>query len=177
MKLYGKRMKGSLFIAVVLSVMIAVPPTYAKSRLQVPINVQATLFTRLLYFHKGISSGGSITICVIGSREFAREMRKKIGTKIGASKLAEVIEIDHLPIEKPSVIYLGTMKMLEEILQYTRKNKVLTITGRKKIISEGVTLGIVDDNRKPRIMLNLSSSVEEGIDWNHAILKVASSFK
>ncbi|MCP4109349.1 MAG: YfiR family protein [Desulfobacteraceae bacterium] len=178
MKLYGKQIKESLCVIVVLFIIMAASlPAFAKSRRQVPINVQVTLFTRLLYFHNGISNGGNITICVIGSSEFAREMKKKIGTKIGTSKLAEVRESNDIPTEKPSVIYLNDPGMLEKVIQYTRKNKVLSISGKERVLLGGITLGIVDNNRKPKIMLNLSSSVEEGVDWNHAILKVASSFK
>ncbi len=150
---------------------------FAKSTMQIPEDVQASLFIRILALHKGINSGGGVSVYVVGSHAFVRAMRKEIGKKIGRSELAEVISGDSLPEKKPSVIYVGDQSRAAEIIRYTRKNKVLSITGIDTLVAEGVTVGLGSENRRPKILLNLSASVEEGVDWNHAILKVASTVK
>lgn len=55
---------------------------------------------------------------------------------------------------------------------------MLTVTNDPGIVSDGATLGVVvGDDGKPKILLNLTSSVEEGVDWNPAIMKVAQTIK
>jgi len=39
----------------------------------------------------------------------------------------------------------------------------------------GISLGIGLEDGKPKILLNLSASKDEGIDWNPAILKIATT--
>jgi hypothetical protein len=51
------------------------------------------------------------------------------------------------------------------------------MTGIPDLVPKGISLGIGLSGGKPKILLNLSSSKDEGIDWNHAILKVSTIFK
>ncbi len=140
-----------------------------------PEKVQLALFLKLLPFNKNISGGGEITIYVIGSDSFAKLAKAAIGKSIGKSKIAKVEVVDSVPddIKKMSVVYLGDESKIKDIIKSTQAKKVLSITGLPSCVSKGVTLGVGIEKKKPRILLNLSSSKEEGIDWNPAILKVA----
>jgi hypothetical protein len=142
-----------------------------------PAPLQAALFLKLLAFDKNIASGGAITVYVIGASDFAAEMKKAEGKPVGTSTLAKVNEGDGVPGEKPSVIYIGTDAKLSEIIAYTKSNKILSITGNPALVSKDVSLVVGTSEGKPKIMLNLSSSKDEGIDWNPAILKVAATMK
>lgn len=142
-----------------------------------PAPLQAALFLKLLAFDKNIASGGTITIYVVGATEFAAEMKKTEGKPVGTATLGKVIEGDGVPSEKPSVIYIGTEAKLSDILAYTKANKILSITGNPSLVSKNVSLLVGISEGKPKIMLNLSSSKDEGIDWNPAILKVAATMK
>jgi hypothetical protein len=142
-----------------------------------PVSLQAALFLKLLVFNKNISSGGDITIYVVGAEDFAAEMKKAEGKAVGSSKIGKVIEGTGIPQEKPSIIYVGSKSSPAEIVEYTQKNKILSISGNADFISKNVTLIVGISSKKPKIMLNLSSSKEEGIQWNPAILKVAATIK
>jgi hypothetical protein len=142
-----------------------------------PVALQAALFLKLLAFNKNISSGGTITIFVEGSSDFAAEMKKAEGKPVGGATIGKVAEGSGAPSEKPSVVYIGSEAANTKLLEYTKANKILSITGNPGLISKGVTLSVGTSEGKPKIMLNLSSSKEEGIDWNPAILKVAATIK
>jgi hypothetical protein len=142
-----------------------------------PAPLQAALFLKLLAFDKNIASGGTISLYVVGAPEFAAEMKKTEGKPVGTATLAKVVEGDGIPSEKPSVIYIGNDAKLAEILTYTKSNRILSITGNPSLVSKDVSLFVGISEAKPKIMLNLSSSKDEGIDWNPAILKVAATMK
>lgn len=149
----------------------------AEEILAAPADIQAALTLKLLAFHEKLISSGDINIYVVNGSEYAQVLKKAIGKPIGSSKLSSVNEGDNLPDQKPSVIYIGNTTKLDDILSYCRSNGILSITGNPELISKGVTLGIGVSNEKPKILLNLSSSKLENIDWNPAILKVAITTK
>ncbi|GBC61560.1 hypothetical protein DENIS_2522 [Desulfonema ishimotonii] len=166
--------KITAFVFIIVSVLSSgayAEPGYA------PVDIQATLFIKLFIFNNDLNKGKDITIHVINSPEFAAEIRKSVGKKIGKSKLISVSEADSLPSEKPSVIYLGNPAMLKEALEYTRKKEVLSITGIPELIEKGVTLGIGVVDKKPKIFFNVSSSEREDMDWNPVILKISTILK
>lgn len=142
-----------------------------------PADIQAALTLKLLAFHEKLSSSSNITVYVVNGSEYAHILKKAIGKPIGSSTLSSVIEGDDVPGEKPSVIYLGNSSKLDDILSYSRSNDILSITGDPSLISKGVTLGFGVSQEKPKILLNLSSSKLEDINWNPAILKVAITTK
>ena len=142
-----------------------------------PPKIQAGLFLKLLGFNKGIASGGDISIHVVASPEFAAAMKKAVGKAVGKGRLSSVTEGNSVPTEKPTVIYVGDSSKTHEVISYTRANKILSITGLPDQVNNGITLGVGVLGGKPKIMLNISSSKEEGVDWNPALLKIASVIK
>jgi hypothetical protein len=142
-----------------------------------PITLQAAIILKVLAFNNNISSGGAITVYVSGAPDFAAEMKKAVGKPVGAATVGKVIEGAGPPSEKPSVVFVGTESSLTEILTYTKNNKILSISGNPALVSKNVSLVIGVSESKPKILLNLSSSKDEGIDWNPAILKVAVTAK
>ncbi len=139
--------------------------------------IQAAIFLKLLAFSKDLDSAGDISVHVIGSPEFADEMKKSVGREIGKSKIVSVEETSELPSRKPSVLYIGDPAKLEEIIAYTRSSKVLSITGLPDLVTKGVTLGIGVADGKPKILLNVSASEKEGVVWNPAIMKISTLIK
>lgn len=146
---------------------------YCQDVSEAPVALQAALFLKLLPFDKNIISTGAVTIYVANAPEFAAEMKKAEGKLIGSAALSKVIDGKGVPAEKPSVIYIGSEAVLKELGSYTKENKILSITGKPELVSKDVSLIVGVSNEKPKILLNLSSSKEEGIEWNPAILKVA----
>jgi len=142
-----------------------------------PADIQASLFIKIFLFNNHLNKGRDIVIHVVDSPAFAAEIRKSVGQKIGASRIAAVNEGGTLPSEKPSVIYLGNPAGFEEVIRYTQKNKILSITGIPDLVTKGITLGIGVLEKKPKILFNLASSEQEGMDWNPVILKISTLVK
>jgi hypothetical protein len=167
----------TFFLTAVISASVFVRLSWSEDIGVAPAPLQAALFLKLLAFDKNIATGGTITIYVVGAPEFAAEMKKTEGKPVGTATLGKVIEGDGVPTEKPSVVYIGADAKLAEFIAYTKGNKILSITGNPALVSKDVSLIVGTSEGKPKIMLNLSSSKDEGIDWNPAILKVAATMK
>jgi hypothetical protein len=166
---------GRLMPALFISLSIFLKTGFCEDIGTAPAALQAALFLKILAFNNNISSGGSITIYVVKGSDFAMEMKKAEGKPIGAATLGKVVEGAGVPADKPSVVYIGADAPLTDLLAYTKGNKILSITGTPDLASKGATLAVGVSEGKPKIMLNLSSSKDEGIDWNPAILKVAAT--
>ena len=108
----------------------------------------------------------------------AAELKKGIGTRIGEATLTYVESGDTLPDYIPSLLYMGEGCDLFKALAYTRNHEIMSVTHIDDYSSRGVTvcLGVGQDG-KPQIILNLTSTVEEGLSWNPAIMKVAKTVK
>ena len=169
------------YIFLILSMLVLTAGTvHAGDMRKAPANIQASLFIKLLPFNKNISNGGNITIYVLNTQSVAKAMKSAIGRKLGKSTLAKVVAISNIPKEKPnklSVLYVSDNKQLKAATEFCRKYKILSITGNPSLIKKGVTLLVCVQNKKPKIMLNLSSTKKEGIDWHPNILKVAVKVK
>lgn len=146
---------------------------------ETPANVAAALILKVAAYERNISDKAEdVTVYVMGAVEVADELRKGIGKSVGNSTLNAIEEGDGLPSIKPSILYIGDESRVNEALEYTRSNKILSVTGKPSLVTEGVTLGIgISDSGKPEIIINLSSSVEEGLDWNASIMRVAKTIK
>lgn len=144
---------------------------------QAPVDIQAALFIKLFLFNNDLNGGGDLIVHVIDAPEFAAEMEKSVGKKIGKAKFAAVTESAGLPEKKPSVIYLGKSDALEEVIAYTHAHGVLSITGLPDLVRKGATLGVGIREQKPKILFNLSASEKEGMDWNPVIMKIAEIIK
>jgi hypothetical protein len=141
-----------------------------------PANIAAALLLKLVAFDKAIA--GDFVIYVLDAPEVAKELEKGIGKAAQGSTLSKVESGSSLPTTKPQVLYVGSAAKFQEAIAYSRANKILTASGVADLTSKGVTLGVgVGDDGKPKIMLNLTASVEENRDWNPAIMKVASTIK
>ena len=141
-----------------------------------PSNIAAAFTLKLAGFNTKLS--GDVKIFVVGNDAVAKELKKGIGNALGGGKLVAVDSGDEIPTGKYSVDFCGTSDNLAGVKKYTKQNKALSITNIPSLVSKGITLGIgIGDDNKPKILLNLSSSSEEGIEWSPAIMKVAETIK
>ena len=73
---------------------------------------------------------------------------------------------------------MGSASRIEEALEYTLSNKILSVTGDPNLMDRGITLGFgIGDDSKPKIVLNPQSAAQEGLEWNPAIFKIAKTVK
>lgn len=142
-----------------------------------PESIQAALFMKLLAFHKGIASGSRVVVYVAQAPEFAKELRKGVGKKIGAAELAEVLEGSDVPDRKPSAVYIGSEKLVASLTAYTREHDLLSITGAPELVESGISLGVGTEDGKPTVLINTTASKEEGAEWDPAVFKIATTVK
>ena len=159
---------------VLLIAVMMLMPAMAQAQTPAPAKIQAALFMKLLAFYTNLGSD-PFSIHVIDEPEVAKELQSLVGRTAGKATLNAVTQSTGAPTEKAQVVYVGGN--IQEAIAYSRANKVLSVTGNPDFVTEGVTLGVGIENRKPKILLNLSSSKSEEINWNPAILKVAATIK
>ena len=139
-----------------------------------PTDIAAAMLIKVADFEKKISGGDDISIYVLGAPDIAAELRKGIGKPIGKSVLRSVEAGSELPATRPSILYVDAAARVNEVIGYTRRNKILSATGNPDLVGKGITLGFgIGEDGKMKILLNGTSSGEEGLDWNPAILKIA----
>jgi hypothetical protein len=171
--------RNAAAIAVMIFTATIITSEIFAQRKEAPSNVTAALIIKLAAFEKNLSgSEGDITIYIMGDPSVAKEFKKGIGRKIGKATIKRVIEGSSLPSTKPSILYIGDGSKVKETIKYTRSNNILSTTGLPELVEKGVTLGIgIGENGKPEIFLSISSSVEENLNWNPAIMKIAKIIK
>ncbi len=168
-----------IFILIILPVLISMAfsrPCRSEELSVAPAQIQAALFVKLLAFHQGLA-GQEITIHVVGNDKVASELKRVSGVAIGTGKLGEVTAGGIPPGKQPSAVYIGDPARLEAAIDYTRKNGAISLTGLPDLVPRGVSLGVGISGGKPRVLLNISASRDEGIRWDPTILKVSLTYK
>ncbi|MBN2425058.1 MAG: DUF4154 domain-containing protein [Calditrichaceae bacterium] len=160
-------------IFLVIGILFSVNNILFAQTKEAPAPIAAALLVKVIGFEKNISAG-EITIYVLGSSDITAELRKVIGT----ANIKSVQTGSSLPSTKPSILFIADEGKMAEAVEYTRKNKILSVTNLPELVSKGVTLGFgIGKADKPIILMNLTSSAEESLDWNPAIMKVAQTTK
>ena len=126
-------------------------------------------------------TGGKIAIGVIGSPEAVAAFTKLKGSAIdkdASVSIAEVIAYESMPPSaKPTLIFVGEGADPAVVTKYTRGNQILSVTNVTSFVERGVTLGIEMENNKPKVLLNLTSSESEGLNWDPKILKISRTIR
>jgi hypothetical protein len=66
---------------------------------------------------------------------------------------------------------------LSAIQQVSRGKKVISLSGSRTFIDQGLALGVYMKKRKPRLIINDRAGKIEGLDLSPAILLVATVIK
>lgn len=140
---------------------------YSQNRTTAPLpELKASIILRIIELERNISElDRGLTIYVLSAPNLAKALKKLEGKSVGETTLAEVSSGDELPAARPDVLFVGTSRKLNEVKAYTRKNRVLSITDRADVFQRGVSVSILTENRRPKISLNPSASMEEGLEW------------
>jgi len=141
--------------------------------LPLPGDIAAKLLIKVIGFEKNISKQ-DIVIYVQGAPDVAKEFQKLIGQ----AGIIKVVSGPSLPASKPTIYFVNNAGHLAEALKYTRENKVLSVSNYPSFVPTGVTLGLgVGQDNKAKILLNVTASEQEGLNWEPAIMKVAQIIK
>jgi len=125
-------------------------------------------------------AGKEISVYVINDPALASVLQGMVGQAVGEGKLATVKSGRTIPTERPDIIYIGNPDdflfnptMMKSFLDYTKENKILSVTHEAMLIYKGVALGIASQEGNPKFYLNLQASKDSGMDWNKAVIKLA----
>ncbi len=126
-------------------------------------------------------TGGKIEIGVIGSPAALAAFTKLKGSTIdkdSAISVGNVVAYDSLPPgQKPTLVFVGEGADPAAVTKYTRGNHVLSVTNVSSFVDRGVTLGVGLENNKPKVLLNLTGSESEGMNWDPKILKISKTVR
>jgi hypothetical protein len=168
----------AFFLRIITGISAMLVLSVKSQNADTPSSVAAALVMKLAAFEQNLSNGGNLVIYVLGAPEVAGELEKGIGKSIGSSVLKSVVSGAGLPAVKPSILYVGSSGAAKNAVAYARANKVLSMSGLPDLASKGVTLSFgIDNDGKPAIKLNLTSTIEENVVWNPAIMKVVATVK
>lgn len=134
---------------------------------EVPVALQAPILAKVLDFYTNIPANAEVY--VVKSNEISAVFTQMIGK----SKIATVKEGADLPSSKPAIIYCNDESKIDQVVQYARTNKILSMTGNVSLLTKGITVGVDLVDGKPKINLNVKESKDLDIQWNPAILKVS----
>lgn len=162
--------------------------------MEVPVETQLQLFAKILSYDRNlhVRTGGRGVLGIIyqhtykASSSAKDDMLKSIGAlpqvKMGDIPFrVELIDLegtDDLAAELEkrgvTVAYITPLRafQLETLLEATREQKILTLTGVSSYVDGGVSISIGLLNQRPQILINLPSSKAEGAEFNSHFLKL-----
>ncbi len=164
----------SILVITIIALFCTVNLSYAQS--EAPTNLSVSLMIKLLGLNKSLK--GDIKIYVVGNDAVTNELKKNVGNSIVSALIVGVDGGNDVPAGKYDIVFLSNPGKLNAVKNYAKQHKALTITNIPQLAYSGITLGFgVGDDKKQLIFLNLSSSSEQGMEWNPAIMKVAQTIK
>jgi len=164
-------MKKSVITVALLSILLYSSSVSAGSYQWASVKIQSALFIKVLGFNKALE--GNLIIYVLGADEFAGEFRTQIGNRVGDGRLYAVIRGERLPADVPDIVYIGEGCNLEKVLDYTERNRVMSISGNPGYVGKGVSLIIAIEDGKPRLIVDTESSIREGVEWNKQMIRIS----
>lgn len=169
-----------------------------------PYNIQSLLIIRLLPYDNKIKTkthNNTINISILFNLDDPSSLkeRNKIKNELFILKEKKIkienfffqiysdpyISTDDLKkrirSKKIKVLYItkGNTQYLNDILKITKQLKVLTIIGDNPIyhVKKGVSIGLGTKKNRPKIFINLKSSVKEGCQFSGQLLSLAELVK
>jgi hypothetical protein len=136
-----------------------------------PAKITAPLIAKVLPFEKNISANGDIKIHVFADADVQSELEKTVGMSVGKVKISEITTGGN--INGAKVVVVDDPSQVEKVKKYCRENNALSITRDVNLLKDGITLCIAISSGKPKLIINLSASNEEGLTWNPALFKIA----
>jgi len=160
----------------------------------VPIEVQYPLFLKILTFDRNFKNrvGDEIKLGIVfqskfrGSNSikdrFVQVMNEYLIKSVEGIQINQIlIDINKVNLEgfiarnEVDILYITPVRAfgINQITRVSRKENVLTITGIPDYVESGIAVGIGMKGNKPRIIINLPASKNEGCDFSSQLLKLA----
>lgn len=176
-------------VLVMMALMSIESPAEAQD---VPVNLQAAIFFKVLSYDSAISSkdGSDITIYVITDGKtagnkgamvagFGKLTGKKLGGKtikikaIGVGEAAGVAGGNAI-LYVPDGASAGT---ISTIIAIAAQKKCATLGGSEALAKKGLAVGLGIENGKPQIVINFPASQKQGMKLSSKVLRLAKVIK
>jgi hypothetical protein len=155
----------------------------ARAAEELDLDLASKILLKVLLLDQDLTarSGGKVVIGVIGSPPAVDVFAALQGTAIDASRtieVSDVVAVKSLPPEKRlTVLFVGPDADVDQVVRYTRSHGVLSATNLPQLVERGVTLGVGRENRRPKVLLNLTGSDGEKLRWDTKILKISRVYR
>ncbi len=161
----------------------------------VPVNIQVSLFGRILSFDRSFENraGEEIVVGILYQRTFrpsfnAQEnvinlfLEPNAFSIKGKSTRVVAIDISGGPneetkamLEGVDVLYITPLRAIDisSIVAQTRAKRIRSLTGVPEYVDAGVAVGVSMRGERPEILINLTAAKLEGADFSSQLLKLA----
>ncbi len=178
-------------LLIILINLFSIFPVVAEE-MPVPPKLQTVLFLKILSYDRVIKSDIKIGVLYSSNTKsisvkneivssFKSLSEQKIGDVHFSVTEVSLGELSSLRSKDISVLYITpeNKSNMEMITKAARSAGIMTITGVPSYVEDSfISVGIgVKENKKPEIIVNLSSSKAEGRDFSAQLLKLAKVIK
>jgi hypothetical protein len=173
---------------------VAADPDHFDDGSELSVAVQFPLILKILQFDRNLVErvGKDIVIaCVYQGRyrastrardDLRRVSEQAIGPRVSDLPVRVVeVDIEQMKLEDAldmleiDVVYLMPLRAVDigEITRITRAHDVATVTGVEDYVQQGVAVGLGVYQEKPRVLVNLEASRQEGMEFSSRLLSIA----
>ena len=191
--------RSTAMVAWVLGMLLMLPAVARGGDERLPVKLRVAILFKALSYDRNLEKRcpGGLRIGVVGlasngeSVAVARETAGEIGASAirkvkGLSIHVEVLEIDGVAALRAAAkqknlntLYLGPglAAQLDEILRLAREQKILVMSGEADQVQAGVALGVVQRDRKPKILVHTKAASDQGASFDARLLRLAEIVK
>jgi hypothetical protein len=148
----------------------------------VSVEMQTAIFTKTISYDRNINLDKQINIGVLVNHSNLKSQNEaeKFIENIKSSNSGYSINVFQInqnnigQIKKVDIIYLTRgLSDLNDISDTSKSNKILTWASDPNYVKNGnATLGILNKNNRPKLIINLKKSKQEGQDFSSQLLKL-----
>ena len=196
-----RRAKFQNTLSVMVMLLMAIMPfkatTQHQSKHQLPVRIEATILGKIISYDQSLASrvrdDNTIHIAVLsGAKNLKPDKRtdelyhtlNSIGSKLvpGHKVTAHRIAYTNaafvqksIAAQYISIIYVGAglENNLDEIIRMSRAQKILTATSGLQPVEKGISVGIYLEDSKPRMVINVHASKQEGSIFPSSLLRLS----
>lgn len=161
----------------------------------VPESVQFPLICKALTFDRDLAQrcGDTLTFCVMYQKRNKHSLSAKdrivkaahesgIASVNGIPLVIDVVEFDadsqwhdSVTLRGADILYFTPVKPLnyDAVLDFSRTHMMLTAASLPEFVQRGMAIGVGVENSKPKFVINVKTSREEGAAFSSLLLKLA----
>ena len=169
------------------------PAVASAQEVEVPVHIQVPLFMKVMSFDRqflvragtevvvGVAFQGGYAASVTARDEVVRALRGMVVGPDGRGVRAVPIDLDRVSAEdalarvRPCVLYVAPLRGADvaALAAAARRARVTTVTGVPRYVSLGLAVGARLQGDRPRLLINVEASRQEGAAFAAELLKLA----